>query len=359
MSPTTPTSPRAVDVVVPCYNYARFLHRNVESILDQRGVDVRVLIIDDASSDDTPQVGQELAAHPHVAFRRHAKNLGHIATYNEGILAWASAKYTMLLSADDWLTAGALARAVDLLEAYPDCGFVFGFALIVADRPPHLPALDGRRCILTGKDYITHVVNHANPVPTPTVVVRTALQQKLGGYRTELPHSGDMELWLRFAAHGSVGIIRDVQAYYSWHGRNMGRDYYYGALGDLEEQEAAAVSGLNEWPDGRRDTWLAELRRRLAQQSFWLAHRAFDAGKESEMLRCLEFCKRNSPTIVASRQWLKLRLKRAIGRSPWSTLEPLARKLRGLPPSAEKSGEHFGVGTLTGWGPSAESCWSA
>jgi glycosyltransferase involved in cell wall biosynthesis len=359
MSLTAPIVPRAVDVVVPCYNYARFLRRNVKSILDQHGVEVRVLIIDDASGDETPEVGEELAVHPCVAFRRHAKNLGHIATYNEGILGWAAAKYTMLLSADDWLTPGALMRAVDLLEDYPDCGFVFGFALIVADQPPQLPKLDGRRCILAGEDYVTHVVNHANPVPTPTVVVRTALQQKLGGYRAELPHSGDMEIWLRFAAHGSVGIIRDVQAYYSWHGQNMGRDYYYSAIGDLEQQEAAAISGLNEWSVGRRDIWLGELRRRLAQQAFWLAHQAFDAGKEPEMLRCLEFSKRNRPDIVDSRQWLKLRLKRAIGRSSWSALEPLARKLRGLPPSPEKGGEHFGVGKLTGWGPSADPCWSA
>jgi len=44
----------SVDVVIPCYNYARFLSRCVDSVLQQQGVDVRVLIIDDASSDDTP-----------------------------------------------------------------------------------------------------------------------------------------------------------------------------------------------------------------------------------------------------------------------------------------------------------------
>ena len=44
-----------VDVIVPCYNYGRFLRECVESVLSQP-VDVRVLIIDDASTDDTPQV---------------------------------------------------------------------------------------------------------------------------------------------------------------------------------------------------------------------------------------------------------------------------------------------------------------
>jgi hypothetical protein len=348
-----------VDIVVPCYNYARFLRRSVESILAQEGVDVRVLIIDDASSDETPQVGQSLAADCRVIFRRHAENRGHIATYNEGLLGWVTARYTMLLSADDWLTPGALARAVDLLETYPGCGFVCGFALIVSDQPQELPKLDGRRCILPGEDYVKHVVNHANPVPTPTVVVRTDLQHKLGGYRPELPHSADMELWLRFAAHGSVGIIRAVQAYYSWHGRNMGRNYYYSAVGDLQEQEGAAISGLNEWPEAQREPWLGELRRHLAQQSFWLAYRAFEAGDERGMLRCMELSKKNDPTIIASRQWRKLQLKRRIGHPLWSILQPLARNLRGPPPPPEKGAEQFKVGMLTGWGPSAESCWSA
>ena len=76
---------------------------------DAGGVDVRVLIIDDASTDDTPQVGQTLAStDSRVQFRRHDANKGHIATYNEGLLGWAAARYSLLLSADDALVPGAL-----------------------------------------------------------------------------------------------------------------------------------------------------------------------------------------------------------------------------------------------------------
>src|SRR5208337_1578043 len=83
-----------VDVVIPCYNYARYLRRCVQSVLSQSGVDVRVLVIDDASSDDTPQVGNDLAgSDSRVEFRRHEVNRGHIATYNEGLIGWSTAKY--------------------------------------------------------------------------------------------------------------------------------------------------------------------------------------------------------------------------------------------------------------------------
>ena len=51
-----------VKVIVPCYNYAAYLGECVASILDQDGVEVRVLIVDDCSPDATPEVGRRLAA---------------------------------------------------------------------------------------------------------------------------------------------------------------------------------------------------------------------------------------------------------------------------------------------------------
>src|ERR1035438_4484005 len=91
-----------VDVVIPCYNYGKYLRACVESVLSQRDVNVRALVIDDASPDETAELGQELAASDkRVTFHRHEKNKGHIATYNEGLIDWSTSEYTMLLSADD------------------------------------------------------------------------------------------------------------------------------------------------------------------------------------------------------------------------------------------------------------------
>ena len=86
---------RTVDVIVPSYNYG-YLEGCVDSLLSQTGVDARGTIIDDASSDSTREIGKEFAAtDQRVAYRRHANNRGHIATYNEGLLEWASADYCL------------------------------------------------------------------------------------------------------------------------------------------------------------------------------------------------------------------------------------------------------------------------
>ena len=137
----------SVSVIIPSYNYAHYLPGCVDSVLSQPGVEVEVLIIDDCSSDDTPLVGQRLAGDPRVTFRRHPVNQGHIATYNEG-LEWASADYVAVLSADDLLVPGSLARAVGALDACPSAGFVYG-------RPVYFETNEAIPVARTG-----------NPIPT-------------------------------------------------------------------------------------------------------------------------------------------------------------------------------------------------
>lgn len=119
----TPT----VSVVIPCYNYGRFLADCVEGIVTQDGVDVRILIIDDASTDDSAAIAADIAAgDPRVDLVVHDRNKGHIATYNEGLLEWADGDYSVLISADDKLTPGSLQRATTVLEENPAVGFTYG-----------------------------------------------------------------------------------------------------------------------------------------------------------------------------------------------------------------------------------------
>ena len=91
-------------------------------------MDVDVLIVDDASPDDSAAVAYRLADEdPRVSVLVHPTNMGHIATYNDG-LARAKGDYVVLLSADDAITPGSLARSTALMEAHPSVGFVYGYS---------------------------------------------------------------------------------------------------------------------------------------------------------------------------------------------------------------------------------------
>jgi hypothetical protein len=308
----------SVDVVVPCYNYGRYLRECVASILGQEGVDVRVLVIDDCSSDDSAEVGAKLAAEdPRVEFRRHAVNRGHIRTYNEGLLEWARGDYSLLLSADDALAPGALRRAAGLLDARPDMVMAYGRAVRTTDpggEPP--PDPEGpATTILSGPDFFRFSCEEAgNPVPTPTAVVRTSVQQLVGGYRPELPHSGDMEMWLRFAARGAIGVIDCVQAYQRFHPTNMSVDYR--GLRDLRERKAAFDSVFEACAAQLSDP--AALRatayRKLACQACRGASGAFKAGcTPAEATDYLRLATELWPGVTRHPRYMKVRAEMLAG----------------------------------------------
>jgi len=278
-----------VDVIIPCYNYAHYLRGCVHSVLSQTGVSIRVLVIDDASSDNTVLVGRELAASDsRVEFRRHEVNKGHIATYNEGLLDWSVAQYVVLLSADDLLAPGSLSRAARIMDADESIGLVYGRSIYFENDAEILP-ITGHECGYTRWSGIEWLEGRCrdgnNVISSPEVVVRGDIQRTVGGYRPELPHAGDLEMWLRIAAVSNIAYVRGVpQAYYRVHATSMLRTNYGNKLVDLQQRKAAfdaffqrhqhIVEGIDRLND------LAN--RALAREALWEACRAYDRNQVEE-----------------------------------------------------------------------------
>jgi GT2 family glycosyltransferase len=322
----------SVDVIVPCYNYAKYLRECVHSVLAQEGVDVKVLIIDDASPDDTPAVAAALVAgDARVSYRRHEKNLRHIATYNEGI-AWVSAKYYLLLSADDYLLPGALSRAAEMMDQNPMLGFCYGAAdevfpdgRIERALAEFAPIGGDQSVSLAGYEFIELCRRHGcmNIASTPTAVVRTELQKRTDGYRPELPHSGDMELWLRLAAHGGVGYVGVPQAMYRRHSSNMSLAYNgVNRLQDLRQREQAvqwlirSCRHLLQDADGLRRALLAP----LGYQAVSCASVSLNEGRPDMAREFVDFAQAVFPGVVYSATWLRFLCKKLIGRRASSAL---------------------------------------
>lgn len=229
-----------IDVVVPCYNYGKFLKACVSSILDQSVRDLRILIINDASSDQSLSIAKELAeSDERVSLLSHSENMGHIATYNEGI-AWAEGDYFLLLSADDLLVPGALQRAIRVMDENPDIVLVYGDCVVwkSVEPPPTICLID--TFAWQRKNLVEEMCALAtNTVPTPTAIVRTVTQKKVGGYRPELPHAGDLEMWLRLAATGRVAHIGAVQGIYRKHVSAMSNSYWQDLLSEYKQRKLA------------------------------------------------------------------------------------------------------------------------
>ncbi len=231
-----------VSVIVPCYNYGHFLPECVESILLQDGVNVDVLIIDDASPDGSWEVAESLAAQDsRVALIRHDVNYGHIATYNEG-LSHIQGDYVVLLSADDILTKGALARATAVMETYPSVGLVYGHPVSFYGSDVPSPTLHLRSwSVWSGSEWIAaQCRRRLSCIYSPEAVARASIQKAVGCYSAELPHSADLEMWLRIAAVSDVARVNGPdQALRRIHTASMMQTSFASLQNDLRERQYA------------------------------------------------------------------------------------------------------------------------
>jgi glycosyltransferase involved in cell wall biosynthesis len=320
----------SVSVVIPCYNYGHFLRDAVNSVLTgQDGVEVRVLIIDDASTDSSVEVAKALAEEDsRVEVTAHSVNRGNIATYNEGLLEWADADYTVLLSADDRLTAGSLPRAVQLLDTNQRVGFAYGHPLHIREGEP-LPEprteVQGWS-IWPGQWWIERRFRSSvNCITSPEVVVRTALQKKVGGYDPRLPHTADLEIWMRLAAHADVGYVQGVdQAFYRVHGQNMTVDR--DNVVDLRQRQLAFDVLLESCGDRliNPDHLYGVVHRKLSCEAIWRASRAYDRRRVNQVPvdDLVAFALDCWPAIARSPVHRGLRLRRVVGPRWMPYLQP-------------------------------------
>ncbi|PJI94113.1 glycosyltransferase family 2 protein [Luteimicrobium subarcticum] len=266
-------------VVIPCYNYARFLERAVRSVLDQDSVQVEVIIVDDCSTDDSLRVAQRIAdGDGRVRIVVHETNQGHIRTYNDG-LAQVGGDLVVLLSADDLLTPGALRRAQDAFLANPDLALIYGPVDVFRDRPTAVSDAPGHAHVISGSRWVEQVCRLAtNVIYSPEAIISRSALDAVGPYREDLPHTGDLYYWLQSALHGSVvRLSGPPQAHYRIHDKNM-HHTRYSQLADLSERLRTFRMAIPPSSVGLRRA----VEKRIASHAVWTGLECV-ARNESEM----------------------------------------------------------------------------
>lgn len=203
----------SVSVIIPCFNYARFLPESIMSALTQQGVEVDVTVVDDASTDDSLAIARSYE--PDIAVLSNTNNNGPVETFNRG-LGHARGEFLVRLDADDILTPGSLQRAVAVMEAEPDVGLVYGHAIRFSGSVrPKARCTSQSWTIWKGIEWLSARCRAGNNVITsPEVVMRKSVVDRVGGQRP-LAHTHDMEMWLRIAAYADIAYVNGADQ--AWH----------------------------------------------------------------------------------------------------------------------------------------------
>lgn len=183
-------SPPLVSIVLPTYNGARYLDQAVRSCRDQTDPDWELIIVDDASTDDTPvRIARYVAEDPRVRSVRHERNRRLPGALNTGF-SQAKGQYLTWTSDDNCYRPQALSEMVAFLESDPAVDIVYADYTVMdeAGRP--------RQCVTVGN---LEELGNRNCIG-PCFLYRRRVQETLGGYAEDLFLAEDYEFWLRAAA---------------------------------------------------------------------------------------------------------------------------------------------------------------
>jgi glycosyltransferase involved in cell wall biosynthesis len=210
--------------VVPTYNRATYVGRAIESALAQQlpsGGQVEVIVVDDESTDETPNV---LTAYGDRIIALRQRNQREGAARNAGA-ARASGRYLAFLDSDDYWLPGKLAADHARFERPDQPALVYSraFNVDVSDR------LIGERRLASPQGDVFWQLAREAFMPMSSVAVRADAFRACSGFVEDRNLSGtaDWELWLRMAARWPVGFVDQTATCIRVHERNMSADPSY------------------------------------------------------------------------------------------------------------------------------------
>jgi len=280
-----PVSEPTVSVCIPTYRGANFLAETIRSVLGQTLTDLELLVLDDASPDDTAGVVAQLAD-PRLSYIRNESNIGAQANWNR-CLSVARGRYIKILPHDDLLHPKCLERQVAVLESDADQQIAMvcsardmidaaGRVLLRRGIPARIEGRVAsadmvRRCLRGGTNLIGE---------PGAVLFRRSLAGRVGDFDATYPYVIDLDYWFRLLAHGDAWVCAESLASFRVHRSNWTRE--------LAARQCTDLLGMIDTLAARgtiaastRDRRLCKLRARLNQILRGVAFRLLAPGNQT------------------------------------------------------------------------------
>lgn len=217
-----------VTVIIPAYNRADFLEYSITSLLRQRDVvDLDLLVIDDGSTDETPQLmGRLMAEEPALRYLRQ-ENGGVAKARNCGLdNLLPETELVTFLDSDDISPLGRFAADLPLFDEDPTLDITYGRLLYIErlDRDALEPAADSRSVDMRG-------------IQLACIIIRRSFLERVGNFDEEFVQAEDTDFLLRvFEAAPNYKVTDTSCVYYLRHPGNItkrideGRRFFMRAL---------------------------------------------------------------------------------------------------------------------------------
>jgi glycosyltransferase involved in cell wall biosynthesis len=222
--------------VVPVYNAAAYIRETLDSLLGQERALDEIIVIDDASTDNTCVIVEQVAAlNPRVKLHRFSSNQGVSAARNFGIQA-ASGEWILFLDGDDIAAETLLARQLQRANELADEGY--GKVILLHSAYQQIDEAGKKISGVTRwqqvspKEVFGYFLLRNHIITTSGVLARREALLEAGGFNPELRYAEDWDLWLRLAQRGAFGYVDEPLVLVRRHRHNTSKSVTTGLEGE-------------------------------------------------------------------------------------------------------------------------------
>jgi glycosyltransferase involved in cell wall biosynthesis len=229
----------AASVVLPFYDAELYLEQAVRSVLSQDFRDFELILIDDGSKDKSPLIAAQLAQSDARVRVVTQANLGLVKALNLGI-AESLGDIVFRMDADDVCHVDRFGKQLRYLYENPECVAVGSWVNLTDPEGEIL--FESKLPLEHQKIDASHMLGLGGTICHPAVAIRRVALEMVGGYRADVPHAEDLDLFLRLAEIGELANIQKSLLDYRQHHQSIGHKYRSDQLKSVER----AVGMANE-----------------------------------------------------------------------------------------------------------------
>ncbi len=219
-----------VSVRIPTYNHEKYIEHCLDSVLGDSYQDKELIIIDDGSTDRTPELIDQWIRTRQPEFSvlyKARENRGLAKTLNE-LIALCRGEYLVSLASDDYLLDGGIETRVSYLDLHVEMCAVMGDCVVVDDNDNLLYASGLTDLYSANLDryfdadgLLNEIISNWS-VPGPVLMVRRGLYDRIGQYNEKLEIE-DWDLYIRMASQKLLGFVNEKVSAYRLHENNICR----------------------------------------------------------------------------------------------------------------------------------------
>jgi glycosyltransferase involved in cell wall biosynthesis len=206
-----------VSVLMPNYNYARYIRGAIDSVLAQTMDDFELIIVDDGSADNSREIIESYLVDPRVRFRP-VNHVGQANARNAAI-EWARAPLFAFIDADDQWLPEKLAKQVALFDRDPSLGVVYTRRLLIDETGREIPYIQPP---FHRGDVVAEMFRD-NFVCFSTALVRRLVMEHIGLLDASWDLAVDYEFWLRVVPHYRFDFVDEPLVKYRCGHGNLSR----------------------------------------------------------------------------------------------------------------------------------------